>query len=80
MKKHKIHKARMLFFLAFGTVVLGVSLYEVSRVLALSVNLVGLLLLFGAGWASRCPQCGEYLTLKRNWIGRSCKHCGEKVE
>ena len=35
----------------------------------------------GFAWeASHCPHCEEYLTYKRVWVGKFCKHCGTKIE
>lgn len=28
---------------------------------------------------SICPSCKKYLTIKKNWIGKYCEHCGELV-
>ncbi len=80
MKKHKIHKARMLNFLSLGCVGLGALFYQASAVMAWVCFIAALFFMFASSWASHCPHCGEYLTFKRNWIGKFCKHCGEKIE
>jgi len=30
--------------------------------------------------ASKCPSCKKYLTIKKNWIGKYCEHCGDEVK
>lgn len=80
MKRHKIHQARMYVFAFLGCVGMGVLLQGVSKSLMIMCCVVSFIFVLFASWASHCPHCGEYLTFKRNWIGKFCKHCGEKIE
>jgi len=45
------------------------------------MSVIGAILFALCGiWASHCPHCAKYLTYKRNWVGKYCKHCGKKIE
>ncbi|XAM00610.1 hypothetical protein OT109_04305 [Phycisphaeraceae bacterium D3-23] len=80
MKKHKIHKARGFVFLFLGCACVGALLGKTSTGLMWGCIVAALFFMLCASWASRCPHCGEYLTFKRDWIGKFCKHCGEMIE
>lgn len=80
MKQQKIYQARNYVFAFLGCVGLGVLFQQFSTALSIPFYLVAIVFLLCASWASHCPHCGEYLTFKRNWIGKFCKHCGKKIE
>ncbi|MCA9001970.1 MAG: hypothetical protein KDB61_08610 [Planctomycetes bacterium] len=63
-----------------GLVLAGFAVGVVSPGLGVVFVIAALPPIFMMGRASHCPHCQKYLTTKSNWIGKYCKHCGEKIE
>jgi hypothetical protein len=80
MKRHKIHNARKFVFCFVACLGICLLSKESSSELVAMLAIPGVIFLGCAIWASHCPHCNAYLTFKRNWVGKYCKYCGEKIE
>ena len=74
-KRRTIVGLLVLAFIAFGLVILGMTVeHSWLESMAIGITVVSIALNF-VWW--RCPNCGEWLG--RNG-GKYCSHCGEKID
>ncbi len=88
MKREKIHNARLYVYCFLGCIGLGFLFKTLlqdnnsplMQPMMIICGIAGVSFMLCASLSSRCPYCNEYLTFKRNWVGKYCKHCGKKIE